>query len=333
MLTRVGARMAAPRLTTECQPVGMMPGAIQWGRARSCGYRVHATIGGILMSARRQARPATTTQSGGNIPMKTSVRRPRILATGAQLGHGGYAEGTNFHTDPRDIRAAWRRLFSELLGTALLTLVAAGADVVSSATGSPLSLPAKVVAPALVVMALVYTIGDVSGAHLNPVVSLAFAVRKDFPWRRIPGYWLAQFVGAALAALFLRLTFGNVAQLGATLPNPRLGPLPAVLMETVVTMILVMVILGTAHNHRIVGHNAALAVAATIVAAGIFAGPVSGASMNPARSIGPALLSGDFTSLWVYIVGPLAGALIACGIAWVLSGPTNRWAMHAATGL
>lgn len=244
----------------------------------------------------------------------------------------GHARGTNFHSDPANARAEWRRLTAELLGTFLLTLVAAGADVIGTASGHPLSLPVKVVAPALIVLALIYTLGDVSGAHLNPAVTLAFTLRRDFPVRSVPGYWLAQLVGASLAALFLRLTFGNVAALGATLPSHQLGPVPAVIMECVLTAMLVLVILSTAHHHRIVGHNAAFAVSATIACTGLFAGPVSGASMNPARSFGPDLLGGNMGTFWIYLLGPLVGALLASGLAWVLEGATNQYARRAATG-
>ncbi len=237
-----------------------------------------------------------------------------------------------FHSDPRDPTVQWRRVFAELLGTALLTLVAAGADVIGAAVHMPLSQPARMVAPGLLVMAMIYTLGDVSGAHFNPVVTLAFALRGDFPWQRVPGYWLAQFAGAILAAVFLRLIFGNVGHLGATLPTRALGLWPAVLMELVLTMLLVTVILGTAHNSRLVGHNAALAVGGTIALAGLFASPVSGASMNPARSFGPALVSGNLSSVWIYFLGPLAGALLASGIAWILHGPTTPSAIKAAGG-
>ena len=244
----------------------------------------------------------------------------------------GHERGTNFHSDPTDQGSEWRRLVAEALGTFLLTLVAAGAAVIGTASGHPLSLPVKVVAPALIVLALIYTLGDVSGAHLNPAVTLAFTLRRDFPLRRVPGYWLAQLVGACLAALFLRMIFGNVAALGATLPDHHLGATPAVIMEFVLTAILVLVILSTAHHHRIVGHNAAFAVAATIACTGLFAGPVSGASMNPARSFGPDLLGGNMATYWIYLVGPLAGALLASGIAWILEGPTNQYAIRAARG-
>jgi aquaporin Z len=138
-----------------------------------------------------------------------------------------------------------------------------------------------------------------------------------------------------LAALFLLAVFGDKgdqAHLGATLPNPRTGDGAALAMEIVLTALLVTVILGTAHNQRLVGHNAAFAVAGTIALAGLCAGPVSGASMNPARSFGPALLGGALGSYWIYLVGPVSGALIATGIAWILRGGHSRAAVAAATG-
>lgn len=247
-------------------------------------------------------------------------------------GHMGHAQGTNFHTLPGDLHSTWRRLIAECLGTFLLTLVAAGAAVIGTAAGQPMSLPVKVVAPALIVLALIYTLGDVSGAHLNPAVTLAFTLRRDFPVREVPGYWLAQLIGATLAAIFLRMTFGDVAALGATLPNPKLGPVPAVIMEFVLTSILVLVILGTAHHHRIVGHNAAFAVSATIACTGLFAATVSGASMNPARSFGPALIGGTLQYMWIYVLGPMAGAILACALEWGLNGSPTAEAQKAAQG-
>jgi aquaporin Z len=239
---------------------------------------------------------------------------------------------TNFFSDAHNPRQWWQRLYAELLGTFLLTLVAAGADVISVATGRPADSLARYVAPALLVMAMVYTIGNVSGAHLNPVVTLAFSLRSDFPWRRVLGYWGAQMAGSLLAALFLLVIFGDKAHLGATIPNPRTGDGAALVIEIVLTALLVTVILGTAHNQRLVGHNAAFAVAGTIALAGLFAGPVSGASMNPARSFGPALLSGALGSYWIYLVGPVIGGLLAAGMAWILRGSHSPAAVVAATG-
>ena len=163
-----------------------------------------------------------------------------------------------------------------------------------------ISLAAAVVAPGLMVTAIILFMGAISGAHLNPAVSLAFALRGDFPWRRVPGYIVIQLIGATLACLFLRLVFGNVGHLGATLPGPGYKPWQALLMEIVLTALLVSVILGTASAAQNVGAIAALGVGGYIALAGLWAAPVSGVSMNPARSFGPALVSGDWTSYWVY---------------------------------
>jgi aquaporin Z len=217
-----------------------------------------------------------------------------------------------------DPRLEWRRLFSELLGTFFLVLAAAGGGILHGK--GQISLAAAVVAPGLMVMAVILFMGAVSGAHLNPVVSLAFAMRRDFPWRRVPGYVLVQLVGATLACLFLSAVFGDVQHLGATLPGPGYADWQALLMEVALTAGLVSVILGTASAAQNVGAIAALGVGGYIALAGLWAAPVSGTSMNPARSFGPALASGDFTAYWVYVAGPLAGALIAVGCAVVLRG-------------
>jgi aquaporin Z len=215
-------------------------------------------------------------------------------------------------------RHEWRRLFSELFGTFLLVLVAAGGGILVGE--GQISLAAAVVAPGLMVMAIILFMGAISGAHLNPAVSLAFALRRDFPWKRAPGYIIVQLVGATLACLFLDAVFGNIQHLGATLPGAGYENWQAFLMEVVLTLGLVSVILGTASAAQNVGAVAALAVGGYIALAGLWAAPVSGVSMNPARSFGPALVSGDFTSYWVYVAGPIAGALIAVGCAYVLRG-------------
>jgi aquaporin Z len=212
----------------------------------------------------------------------------------------------------------WRRLFSELLGTFMLVLVAAGGGILHGQ--GQISLAAAVVAPGLMVMAIILFMGAVSGAHLNPAVSLAFALRGDFPWKRLPGYIVVQLVGAALACLFLLAVFGNIQHLGATLPGPGYVNWQALLMEIVLTATLVSVILGTASSAQNVGAIAALGVGGYIALAGLWSAPVSGASMNPARSFGPALVSGDFSNYWVYVLGPIAGALIAVGCAFILRG-------------
>src|SRR5947209_2090875 len=161
------------------------------------------------------------------------------------------------------------------------------------------------------VMAIILFMGKVSGAHLNPVVTLAFALRRDFPWRRVPGYFAAELGGAALACLFLTVTFPTHGNLGATLPGAGITDLQAFAVEAVLTLGLVSTILGTASGAQNVGHMSAVAVGGYIALAGLWSSPVSGASMNPARSFGPALVSWGFAHFWVYVAGPLTGAFVA----------------------
>jgi len=187
----------------------------------------------------------------------------------------------------------------------------------------------SVVAPGLMVMAIILFMGAVSGAHLNPAVTLAFTLRRDFPWRRVPGYVLAQLAGATLACLFLWAVYGKIGMLGATEPGIGISDSQAMLTELVLTVGLASTILGTASRAQNVGALSAVAVGGYIVLAGLWSSPVSGASMNPARSLAPDLVLGRFTHLWVYLVGPLVGAAIAVGIAWLLRGPGGGGATAA----
>ena len=213
-----------------------------------------------------------------------------------------------------------RRLFSEFLGTFLLVLVGAGGAVVDAVSGGQIGRAAGVTAPGLLVLAVILFMGAVSGAHLNPAVTLSFALRGDFPWRRVPGYVVVQLVAAAAACLLLRIVFGDVGGLGATLPGQGFTDLQAVTVELLLTVGLVSTILGTASTAQNVGPLSAIAVAGYIILAGLWSSPVSGASMNPARSFGPALITGDFSTYWVYLAGPLLGGAIAVGLAFVLRG-------------
>jgi aquaporin Z len=223
--------------------------------------------------------------------------------------------------DMDDPSQEWRRLFSELLGTFLLVLAGAGGAVVGAVSHGQISRAAAVTAPGLTVMAVILFMGAISGAHLNPVVTVAFGLRRDFPWRRALGYILMQLAGATLACVFLWGVFGKVGQLGATLPGAGVADWQAMLIELVLTAGLVSTILGTASSAQNVGALSALGVGGYIVLAGLWSSPISGASMNPARSFGPDLVLGDFHAYWVYLAGPLAGALLAVGIAWILRGP------------
>jgi aquaporin Z len=215
----------------------------------------------------------------------------------------------------------WRRLFGELLGTFFLVLVAAGCAMVNARFGGRLlGLAAIVTAPGLMVGAFILSFGSVCGAHLNPAVSVAFAMRGDFPWARVPGYVVAQVAGACLATLLLVALIGAQGTAGLTLPGPGVSATTAMLWEAVLTVGLVSVILGTSSGAQNVGSMSAVAVTAYIALAGLVGAPVSGASMNTARSLGPALVLGNGEAWWAYLVGPLAGAVISVGIAFVLRG-------------
>lgn len=229
-------------------------------------------------------------------------------------------------------RHEWRRLFSETWGTFLLVLVAAGGGVVAARSGGAVTLGMIVVAPGLMVMAIIYFMGTVSGAHLNPAVTLAFAVRRNFPWRRVPGYILAQFAGGLAAALFLKTLFGTVGALGATVPGGGISSGTALAMEVVLTAGLVNTILGTAAGARNIGANGAIAVGGYIVLAGLWAAPISGASMNPVRSLAPDLVRGDLGTAWIYVAGPLLGALIGVAFEWILKGKPTTSGNLAAQG-
>lgn len=231
-----------------------------------------------------------------------------------------------------DSSVEWRRIFSEIWGTFLLVVVAAGADVVAAKSGGAVTLGMAVVAPGLMVMAVIYFMGTVSGAHLNPAVTLAFAVRGNFPWRRVPGYILAQIAGGVAAAIFLRAMFGTADGLGATRPGTGMSALQALGMEVLLTAGLVNTVLGTASGARNIGTNGAIAVGGYIALAGLWAAPISGASMNPVRSLAPDLVGWDFNAAWVYLVGPLAGAMIGVGSEWILKGPPTRTGALAAQG-
>ena len=220
----------------------------------------------------------------------------------------------------QDTSQEWRRLFSELLGTFFLVLVAAGGGMMGQAFPDTISRTAAVVAPGLMVMGVILFMGKVSGAHLNPAVSIAFALRGDFPWRRVPGYIVVQLVGAALAAWFLQAVVNVSAVYGSNYPAPNYSNFSAFLMETVLTFGLVSVILGTASGAQNIGVIGALGVGSYIALAGLWGSPISGASMNPARTFGPDLVGADFGAYWVYIAGPIAGAVVAVGVAFVLRG-------------
>ena len=262
-----------------------------------------------------------TSQPDELAPESEPERQDAVRHAAVALRSMGQPNSVAGEFDFWDDRYEARRLFSEVLGTFFLVLVAVGGGMVSARFGgNAVPYGAKVVAPALMVMAVILFMGTVSGAHLNPAVSIAFAARGDFPWKRVPAYIVAQLLGAILATLLLWALIGKQGSAGLTLPGHGISTTTALLWEMVLTTGLVSVILGTASGAQQVGPMAALGVGGYIALAGLWGSPVSGASMNSARSLGPALVLGDWTSWWAYLVGPVAGALIAVGIAYVLRG-------------
>jgi aquaporin Z len=249
------------------------------------------------------------------------ARQNAVRHTDVALRSMGQPNSVTGEFDFWDNSYEGRRLFSEVLGTFFLVLVAVGGGMVNARFGGD-AVPsgAAVVAPALMVAAIILFMGTVSGAHLNPAVSVAFALRGDFPWRRVPAYIVAQLIGAILATLLLWALLGKQGSAGLTLPGAGISTTTAMLWEIVLTTGLVSVILGTASGAQQIGPLAAIGVGGYIALAGLWGAPVSGASMNPARSLGPALVLGDWTSWWAYLVGPVVGAAIAVGIAYVLRG-------------
>ena len=261
-----------------------------------------------------------TTEPGGAAPLP-DVGGQQMRHAQVALRSIGQPNSVAREFDFWNDRYEGRRLFSEVLGTFFLVLVAVGGGMVNARFGGD-AVPygAQVVAPALMVAAVILFMGTVSGAHLNPAVSCAFALRGDFPWRRVPAYIVAQFVGASLATLLLWALIGKQGSAGLTLPGSGISTTTAMLWETVLTVGLVSVILGTASGAQQIGPLAAVGVGSYISLAGLWGSPVSGASMNPARSLGPALVLGDWTSWYAYLLGPLAGGAIAVGFAFILRG-------------
>jgi len=238
-----------------------------------------------------------------------------------------------FEEDTLKQRPLWIRLIIEFLGTFMLVTVAAGSGVINQyAGGGPISRTAAVIAPGALVMALIYAWGPLSGLHINPAVTFAFAWRLVFPKAWVLPYWVAQFAGAIGAALFLQAMFGHVSA-GGNYPIVKPGgDWRAFVMEIVLTTILVSVILHTATGGRSIGHNAAIAVGSTVALLGLFASPISGSSMNPARTLGPDIVGANFTGWWVYVFGDLIGAAIAVVIIILVRGMPDKEETEAAEG-
>ena len=207
-----------------------------------------------------------------------------------------------------------RSLVAEIIGTFALVFAGCGAIVVDAKTGQ-LGHLGVALSFGIVIAVMIYALGRISGAHFNPAVTFAFALTRHFPWPRVALYWAAQLAGAIVAALVLRASLGNVADLGATTPSGSAGQ--SFLWELILTFFLMLVVMAVATDTLAVGEAAAIAIGGTVALDALFGGPVSGASMNPARSLGPGLVSAELTSIWVYLLAPLAGAAIA-GVTYQL---------------
>jgi len=203
-----------------------------------------------------------------------------------------------------------RVLIAEAIGTFALVFAGCGAIMVDAKTGD-LGHAGVAITFGLVIMVMIYALGHVSGAHLNPAVTLSFALARHFPPHRVPLYWTAQVAGALLAAAILRGSLGNIADLGATFPSGSDGQ--AFLWEAVMSFFLMFVIMAVATDTRAVGEAAAIAIGGTVALDALFGGPITGASMNPARSLGPGIVTGDLHAIWIYVLAPITGAAVAAG--------------------
>jgi len=242
-------------------------------------------------------------------------------------------EGSGHRAGARSATPAeWQRIAAEFVGTFLLTFVAAGTDSIEFTTHGLIGHVARYAAPGLLVMAMIWSLSAISGAHINPAVTIGFVARRCFPLYRIPGYLVAQFAGAIAAAALLYGMLGIAMQHGVTKPSPPFNDLQGLIAESVLTFILVVTILATAEEEAVVGKNVALAVGGIIAMCGLAFSPLSGASMNPARSLGPAIIAGSFEHIWLYIVGPLIGALAAAGVVEVIFGNPGESSREAAHG-
>ena len=214
-----------------------------------------------------------------------------------------------------------RALAAEAIGTFALVFAGAGAIMVDAKTQA-LGQVGIALTFGLVIMAMIYAVGHISGAHFNPAVSFAFALTRHFPWTRVLGYWTAQLAGALAAALLLRASLGDLANVGATLPTGSDGR--AFLWEVVLTFFLMFVIMAVATDTRAVGEAAAIAIGGSVGLDAMFGGPITGASMNPARSLGPALAAGELDAIWVYLLAPLAGAALGALTYQFVRGEATR---------
>jgi len=198
---------------------------------------------------------------------------------------------------------------AEFIGTFSMVFCGCGAMVINDITGGTVTHPGVAITWGLIVMAMIYAFGDISGAHFNPAVTVAFAYAKKFSWRKVPFYITAQVLGAIVASVILYILFPESETLGATIPS--FEAYKAFILEILLAFFLMVVIINVSTGAKEIGIIAGIAVGSVVLLEAMFAGPMTNASMNPARSIGPALVSGNFNDLWLYLTAPFIGALLA----------------------
>ena len=213
-----------------------------------------------------------------------------------------------------------KKYLAEIIGTFALVFCGTGAIVINQEAGGVISHIGIAITFGLIVSSMIYTVGDISGAHLNPAVTIAFYVAKVFPSKEILPYILSQGVGAFLASITLKFLFPSNNDLGSTLPSGL--PMQSFVLEVILTFLLMFVILHVAKGSKEQGMFAGVAVGGMVMLEAIFAGPICGASMNPIRSLAPALTSGHLEHIWIYITAPIMGAILA-SIVWLLMGKNN----------
>ncbi len=224
-----------------------------------------------------------------------------------------------------------RKIGAEFVGTFFATLVPTSVDVIYYTDGHMEDV-SRWLARGFITIAVIYALSGVSGAHIDPAVSLGFFARRVMSMRQLLYYWIAQFAGAFAAAGLALALWGHLMVLGASHPSAKYTDVQAFLTEIILTFLVMLVILGCAEQEAVVGKQAALAVGLSVAACGFFAGHISGASMNPARSIAPQILGGAYHLVWIYLAGPCIGAVLAAGAAWLLLGAPDEGEAKAARG-
>jgi aquaporin Z len=210
-----------------------------------------------------------------------------------------------------------KKYIAEMTGTFALVFCGTGAIIIDQQTGGAVSHAGIAITFGLIVMAMIYALGDISGAHLNPAVSIAFTIAKKFPAKQLAPYIISQLAGAVLASFVLKLLFPENHSLGTTIPSG--SAMQSLILEFILTFFLMLVIINVATGSKEQGMFAGLAIGAVVLLEAMFAGPICGASMNPARSLGPALVSGHMEYIWVYLIGPVFGAVAAVPLCNYLS--------------